>query len=202
MCAIRDGRSLDTSMGLSPLEGLPGGTRCGSVDPTVPFHLLRGAQDQVEISGGGKITRAEKVFNTESGFKGLTGTAEYGDIVGKAKDGDGKCKLAVDLFEDRILNFLGAYLLKLGGPANIDALVYSGGIGEKSAELRSSISSKLAWLGVELDPKRNEAASGKDAGTVEEIGTSKGAKMKVLRVLTDEEGVCAQIAEDMLGDRP
>ena len=147
ICCVQNGKSLDTSMGLTPLAGLPGATRSGDVDPTTILHYIRTSHASVDT--------AEEVLNKKSGWKALTGTTSFGDI---AKRSDDETKLAFDLFVDRILNFVGAYYLKLGG--QVDALVFAGGIGEKSAELRDTVASKCQCLGFKFDPAKNQRLEG------------------------------------------
>ncbi|KAH9928321.1 Acetokinase family-domain-containing protein [Fomitopsis serialis] len=169
ICAIRNGQSLDTSMGLTPVSGLPGATRSGLVDPSLIFHYTNRAgrithdpHQAVDVH----VTQAEEILNTESGWKALTGTSDFGDVVKNMKEhlqqqgatkgkdvvdwqSEAKWKLAFDLFVDRILGFVGAYYVRLGG--KVDALVFSGGIGEKSAELREAIVRSSECLGFQLD---------------------------------------------------
>jgi acetate kinase len=131
-------------MSLTPLAGLSGATRSGSIDPAAILHVMK----QSNLS----IDDAESLLNKKSGWKALTGTTSFGDIV-DSKDADKK--LAFDLFVDRILDFVGAYYLKLGG--QVDALVFAGGIGEKSAQLRQAVADKCACLGFRLDDMKNKS---------------------------------------------
>ena len=148
VCAIKQGKSLDTSMGLTPLTGLPGATRSGQVDPSLIFHYTNKAgrishdrSQEVNVH----VTNAEDILNKRSGWKAITGTTDFGEVVKNMKahadaapgTDDAKWKLAYDLFVDRIYDFVGAYYLKLGG--KVDAIVFSGGIGERSVELRQTI---------------------------------------------------------------
>ncbi|KAB8356694.1 hypothetical protein FH972_024270 [Carpinus fangiana] len=179
-CAIKDGESHDTSMGLTPVSGLPGGTRSGSIEPATIFHYTHDAgKPSTKSSEKMHITQAEDILNGSSGFKGLTGTADFGDIssdLSKPKN-----KLAYDLFVDRVLDFVGAYWLKLGG--DVDAFVFAGGIGEKAVGFRDEIVQKMSCLGVFLDKNKNSKPGDKP---VEEIGAT-GSKCRVLVVKTDEQ---------------
>ena len=198
-------------MGLTPLEGLPGGTRSGSLDPSLVFHLFpdtTGSGKQVETKGM-SIAEGELILNKSSGFQGLCGTNEYGTIQSRANEqrekgispaataeaSDGKERLCVEIFENRILNYLGSYLIILKGKP--DAIVFSGGIGEKSADLRASILGQLDWLGVHLDQSQNEnaGASKEDVAKI----TSARSNVIALRVLTDEEEQCAKMAKEVFG---
>ncbi|CAD7067731.1 unnamed protein product [Tilletia caries] len=168
LCAIRAGKSLDTSMGLTPLEGLPGSTRSGSVDPALSHHLKPdparhdstagtdlSEQGRVTVPGseGVQIDWAEWELNSKSGWLALAGTRDFEEIVAR-KDGrvEGctdeerrKARLAFDVFVDRVLAYLGAYTFKIlaTGAQHVDALVFSGGIGEHSTELRMALAAKL-----------------------------------------------------------
>ncbi|KAL3961689.1 hypothetical protein ACCO45_003212 [Purpureocillium lilacinum] len=184
-CAIKGGKSWDTSMGLTPLAGLPGATRSGSVDPSLVFHY---ASDVGKLSPASTehlhITRAEEILNKESGWKALTGTTDFRVI---SESDDPKHKLAFDLFVDRVCGFVGSYYVTLQG--QVDALVFAGGIGEKSALLRSAVIQQAGCLGFAIDEKRNKSVGG---GVVEDIGAA-GAKHGVLVCQTDEQYEMARI---------
>ncbi|KAK4162091.1 putative acetate kinase [Cladorrhinum sp. PSN259] len=181
-CAIKNGRSWDTSMGLTPLAGLPGATRSGSVDPSLVFHY---ASDVGKLSPNSTkdlhISRAEEILNKESGWKSLTGTTDFGKIVKGANEGDEVMKLAFDLFVDRICGFVGSYYVSLRG--RVDALVFAGGIGEKSSELRKAVIEQMVCLGFEIDEEKNEK---KVEGIVEDL-SKRGVSKKVLVCQTDEQ---------------
>jgi len=152
-CAIRAGRSVDTSMGLTPLAGLPGATRSGSVDPSLVFHYTHDAGRLAPHAAKDlHITAAEDILNKQSGWKALTGTTDFGVISAKATDEEDpqhrSCRLALDIFVDRVLGFVGAYYVALGGQC--DALVFAGGIGEKGALLRKRVVDGVKCLGFEL----------------------------------------------------
>jgi len=152
-CAIRQGQSHDTSMGLTPLAGLPGATRSGSVDPSLVFHYTHDAGRLApRASKDLHITAAEHILNKQSGWKALAGTTDFGVISAKALDerdpDHERCRLALDVFVDRVLGFVGAYFVALGGQC--DALVFAGGIGEKGALLRKRVVDGVKCLGFEL----------------------------------------------------
>ncbi|KFX95937.1 hypothetical protein O988_05543 [Pseudogymnoascus sp. VKM F-3808] len=180
-CAIKGGKSWDTSMGLTPLAGLPGATRSGSVDPSLVFHY---ASDVGKLSPASTkdlhVSVAEDILNKQSGWKALTGTTDFG-AISKGYDSDPAKKLAFDLFVDRICGFVGAYYVSLHG--EVDALVFAGGIGEKSAELRKSIVERCACLGFAIGEEANGKGGGDDV--VRDI-SGKG-KHKVLICKTDEQ---------------
>ncbi|OTB03063.1 hypothetical protein M426DRAFT_12891 [Hypoxylon sp. CI-4A] len=178
-CAIRNGHSWDTSMGLTPLAGLPGATRSGSVDPSLVFHY---ASDVGKLSPGSTkelhISVAEEILNKQSGWKALTGTTNFGHI---AASDDPACRLAFDLFVDRICAFVGSYYVSLAG--RVDALVFAGGIGEKSDKLRAAVVAQTECLGFKIDPQLNSA---KIEHVVQDIG-SKHARHRTLVCCTDEQ---------------
>ncbi|GJE94515.1 acetate and butyrate kinase [Phanerochaete sordida] len=198
VCAIKAGKSLDTSMGLTPLTGLPGATRSGGVDPSLIFHYTnrvgRMSHDR-DAAVDVHVTLAETILNKKSGWKAITGTADFGAVVqgmkehqalldaGAASEDDAKWKLAFDIFVDRICDYLGAYYVKLAG--KVEALVFSGGIGERSVELRETITKQMECLGFGIDEAKN-AAVDKEDGTVIDVGVSHDER-RVLVCRTDEQ---------------
>ena len=183
-CVVRGGKSWDNSMGLTPLEGLPGATRSGSVDPSLIFHFTHSAGKlSPQSSKEMHITTAEQILNKESGWAALTGTTDFGAVSQKAAEGDEMCRLAFDVLADRIVGFVGGYFAKVGG--EVDALVFAGGIGEKGVALRKAVIEKVECLGFALDATRNEKPNyGEEV--VAEIGEGKGGK-KTLVCQTDEQ---------------
>ena len=169
--AIAGGQSIDTSMGLTPLEGLVMGTRCGDLDPALHFYLLR--------QTGMAPADLEKLLNGQSGLKGLCGVADMREIQSRAACGDAAAKLALEMFCYRVKKYVGAYSAALG---RVDAVVFTGGIGENSAPVRERVCAGLENLGIVLDPAGNAAAAGK-AATVSRAGSP----VAVLVVPTDEE---------------
>jgi acetate kinase len=178
-CAIKNGKSWDTSMGLTPLAGLPGATRSGSVDPSLVFHYT---SDIGRLSSAGTkelhITKAEQILNKQSGWKALAGTTDFGKISASE---DEASKLAFELFANRILDFVGSYYVALRG--DVDALVFAAGIGEKGAKLRARVIEGSSCLGFAIDERVNE----KPADEVVTEITGDGAKHKVLICQTDEQ---------------
>jgi len=152
-CAIRNGRSIDTSMGFTPLEGLVMGTRSGDFDPGLLAYLSREMALDAET--------LDTILNHESGLKGIAGTNDMREIEMRMKDEEADAMLAFDLFVRRIRKYIGAYAVLLD---RVDAIVFTGGIGEHSASVRRAVSKGLYILGVEMDADANNAI-GAEGGT-------------------------------------
>jgi acetate kinase len=143
--AVRDGRSVDTSMGFTPLEGLVMVTRSGDLDPAIVVYL----EQHARLSAG----EVARMLENESGLKGLSGTSgDFREVEERAAAGDVRAQLAFDLFVYRLRKYLGAYWTILDG---LDAVVFAGGIGENSSRLRAAVIESLEVLGLRLDPERN-----------------------------------------------
>lgn len=200
-CAVRNGRSLDTSMGLTPVHGLPGATRSGSIDPSLIFHYTNKAgkisHDPAVQAMHTNVSVAEDILNRKSGWKALCGTTDFGEIVQKAElekpTGDvinqNPYRLAFDLFVDRVLDYVGSYHLKLD--TQVDALVFAGGIGEHSVQLRDVLGKKIRCLGYdEIDREKNGNAE-KQQDVVISISSDLGPRTasagRILVVKTDEQ---------------
>jgi acetate kinase len=180
MAAIRNGRSIDTSMGLTPLEGLVMATRCGDIDPAIFSYLARNeAMTPDEI---------EQMLNHRSGLLGLSGISEdMRDVLAAAKsDPDGAAALAVAVFVHRARKYLGAYFAVLG---RVDGIVFAGGIGEHAAEIRMRICAGLEAFGIKLDPQANIEAKGREA-----LISSPDASVKTYVIPLDEERYIARAA--------
>ena len=174
--AIRDGKSVDTSMGLTPTEGLMMGTRVGDVDPGALVYLMQ--CQNLDAAG------LQKVINKESGVLGVSGISnDMRDIEDGIKAGNERAKLAMDMYEYRILKYIGAYAAVLEG---VDVIVFTGGVGENQLGTREKICRKLAWMGVTFDAEANNCR-GKEV----EISTP-DSKIKVVVIPTDEEMMIAR----------
>jgi acetate kinase len=145
--AVRGGRSVDTSMGLTPLEGLVMGTRCGDLDPALHAHLHR--------SLGWSLDEIDDALNRASGLKGLAGENDFREVMRMRAAGDAGAALAFDVYCYRIRKYVGAYYAVLG---TVDAIVFTAGVGEHSPELRSAVLSGLWRLGIEVDDSRNSGS--------------------------------------------
>ena len=182
VAAIRGGRSVDTSMGFTPLEGLVMGTRSGDLDPAI-----LGVLAQREGVG---VAEVERWLNERSGLLGLSGSSDMRDLLTSAKT-DARAQMAVDVFCYRARKYLGAYLAALGGAR---AVVFTGGIGEHAAPVRAAICEGLQWAGIRVDPSANDAASG-DA----RIGV-RTAPVDTWVIATDEERMIARETRRVLED--
>lgn len=185
-CAVAGGRSVDTSMGMSPLEGLVMGTRPGDLDPALAAHLARTA--------GLTLDDYDRAVNTGSGLLGLTGTSDFRDLMTRREAGDADAALAFDLVAYRLRKYVGAYAVALG---RLDAVAFTGGIGEHSPPLRAAVLGGLGLLGVELDAAANDAAVG-----VEGRVTSDGSRVAAFVVPTNEELEIARACLAVLGEQP
>jgi acetate kinase len=185
MCAIQGGISVDTTMGMTPLEGLVMGSRCGDVDPALPLWLQNAA--------GMTAAEVDTLLNKKSGFLGLAGNVDLRSVMESARHGDDKADLAVSVFIRRVRKYLGAYWMHLNG--DVDAVVFSAGIGENSPELRKRICGGMRWAGLDIDESKNEKAVG--SSETLEI-QSEISKVKVLVIPTDEELSIAQQTYDVV----
>jgi len=174
--AVKYGKSFDTSMGLTPLEGVVMGTRTGDMDPAVVLHIM----DKQKLSPQEMNT----LLNNKSGMKGLSGISnDMREIEQKAAEGNQRAKLALDIFVYRVVKYIGSYVAAMGGA---DAIVFTGGIGENATSMRAKILEPLAFLGAELDPVRN----GSDAK--EKVITQDASRIAAWVVPTNEELMIAQ----------
>ena len=169
--AIQGGRSIDTSMGMTPLEGLIMGTRCGDIDPAIQGYLARVTGKTCEEIG--------TIFENQSGLRGICGASDMREVVRMAGSGDPLAMLALEMFCYRIKKYIGAYFAVLG---EVDALVFTGGIGENSPAVRAHCCEGLASLGIAVDEERNQAL----AKETSEIQSGR-SRVKVLVIPTNEE---------------
>ena len=147
LCAIQHGRSVNTSMGFTPLAGVMMGTRCGDIDPSIMPYLAKQENKSAD--------ELNALINNESGLLGISGVSnDYRDVEQAAKDGNERAQLALKMFAERIRAFIGSYIAHMGG---LDALIFTGGIGENSRTARAAICHALEYLGIALDETRNNA---------------------------------------------
>lgn len=183
LAAIRNGRSVDTTMAFSPQSGLPQGTRCGSLDPFVMIYLMK--------EKGWSIDQVAEALSKRSGLLGLSGvSAEFREIEAAAKEGNDRARQTIKIFARAVQCAIAEMTIALEG---MNTLVFTGGIGERSASFRSEVCKGLRHLGVEIDRDRNQATVGKD-GAIE----SADSPVRVLVLLTNEELVIARDAARLL----
>jgi acetate kinase len=177
--AIEKGRCVDTSMGFTPLEGLVMGTRCGDLDPAVPLFIQK--------SAGLSAADVDRTLNQEAGLKGLCGTNDLREVLARELAGESRARLALELYGYRIKKYIGAYCAVLG---TVDAVVFTGGVGENASQVRSLSCAGLERLGIALDEAANLLASRE----TREIGRA-GLPVRVFVIPTNEE---LQIARETL----
>ena len=182
--AIRNGECIDTSMGLTPLEGLIMGTRSGDLDPAILFYLSR--------ESGLDIDALDKLLNKESGLKGICGENDMRTISEAAERGDNQARLALTMFCYRLKKYIGAYMAALGG---VDCIVFTGGIGENSATVRQMCCQDMEWLGLILDEEKNNIRQQK----IMEIQAA-DSRLSLLVIPTDEELEIARQALQVIND--
>ncbi len=185
-CAIHRGRSFATSMGFTPLEGLVMGTRSGDVDPSLVEHIA--------LKEGLSLRETNTLLNKQSGLFGISGlTNDMRELLDEEREhGDRRATLAIDLFVRGVKHYIGAYLAVLGGA---EAVVFSGGIGENSPEIRRRICQGLEWLGIELDVDKNDHLAPGEEG---EVGVP-GSRVGLMVIPTDEERMIARETLAVLG---
>lgn len=183
LCAIEDGRSMDTTMGLTPLDGLIMGTRCGTLDPATVFYLQR--------VGGYTVDEVDTMMNKQSGLLALSDiSSDSRDIEEAAEKGDEKAKVALDMFAYRCAQLVLEMAQAMEG---FDTMAFSAGIGENSDVMRAAVCEKLAWMGVKIDPEKNAVRSDE----VRDISAA-DSKVRVLVVPTNEELMIALDVQELL----
>jgi acetate kinase len=180
--AIEGGRAMDTSMGLTPLEGLVMGTRPGDLDPGLIIHLIR--------DRGMSPEDVSTLLNRRSGLEGLSGARDFRELLTRVDDGDEDAMLAYDVVIHRLRRYIGGYWAVLG---DVDAITFTAGVGENVARLRADALSTMRGWGVEIDAEANEN------GTGERVISTPDSRVTVLVVPTDEELAIARACDDVLG---
>jgi acetate kinase len=182
VCAIDGGVSVDTSMGMTPLEGLIMGTRPGDLDPGLTKVLLDAGRTPAEL---------DELYNKKSGLLGLSGlSSDFRDLQRAADEGHTRARLAIDAFVHRLKKYVGAYAAVLGG---VDAIVLSGGIGENAVRVRTALCESLVYMGVVIDDEVNVIANAREQGGVVDVATPR-APTRVLVVATNAEHMIARDA--------
>lgn len=177
--AVKEGKCIDTSMGLTPLEGLIMGTRCGDMDPAIVTFLME--KENLDVKG------MNDVMNKKSGVLGISSvSSDFRDIEQAQEDGNERAKVALDAYHQRVKKYIGAYAAELG---KVDAVVFTAGLGENSSSSREAICENLGILGIEIDKEKNKTRG------EEKIVSKDGSKVKVMVIPTNEE---LAIARDTL----
>ena len=186
MAAVDAGQSVDTTMGLTPLEGLVMGTRSGDLDPAIPFHLIK--------SKGMSVEDVDQLLNRKSGLLGVSGVSnDLREVQQAAKDGNDRAETALDIFAYRIRKYIGAYLAVLG---RADAIVFTGGIGENADTMRARILTGLDGLGMVLDTQRNSDCVGQEGPICTD-----DSPIKLLVIPTKEELLIARATQKVVQDQ-
>lgn len=184
MTAVKDGKSIDTTLGFGPMNGLIMGTRSGDVDQSVIFYMVN--------SLGYSLSEVSTMLNKQSGMLGLTGFSDLRDIESNAQQGNRDCQLALDMNAYRIKKYIGSYVAALNG---VDAIVFTAGIGENSSYIRKLVCTDMEYFGIELDEAKNEIRSKE----IREINLPQ-SKTKILVIPTNEEiEIANQVHHLLLG---
>ena len=184
MAAIKNGKSVDTTMGMTPLAGLVMGTRSGDIDPALPFFMA----DYLGMS----LQEIDRLLNKESGLKGLCGTNDMREVIKNMENGDKRATVAIDIYTYRIKKYIGAYSAAL---RIVDAIIFTAGIGENAPLIREKSCQGLDRLGIEIDTKKNAAPG----GSIQEI-SSLNSEVKVLVIPTNEELKIAMETKKVIED--
>ena len=184
LCAIEDGKCMDTTMGLTPLDGLIMGTRCGTVDPATVFYLNRVA--------GMSIDEIDTMMNKQSGLLAVSAkSSDSRDIEEGMNEGDEKCAMAMEMFYYRTSQLFAEMAASMEG---VDTMVFTAGIGENSVTMRAGVAERLGWMGVKIDPELNKIRSDEPR-----VISTPDSKIRVLVVPTNEELMIALDVEELLG---
>jgi acetate kinase len=183
VCAVQNGKSVETSMGFTPLEGIAMGTRCGSIDPAILVYIMQ----ELNLT----IEEVNDIMNKKSGVLGISGvSSDFRDIeVAAWENGNHRAQLALDVFTYKVKKFIGAYAAVMGG---VDAIIFTAGLGENSPETREAICSGLEFLGAVLDKSKNKVR-----GKAVELNTE-DSKTKIFVIPTNEELVIARDTESLI----
>ncbi len=186
ICAVRDGKSVDTSMGFSPLEGVAMGTRSGDLDPAVLQYIAK--------KEGFNIDELLNILNKKSGVLGISGlSSDFRDLIQAGKDGNKRAALAIEIFAYRVAKYIGAYAAAMNG---IDAIAFCGGVGENAVFIRELIVDYLGFLGARLDKAANDATIGRES-----LISTADSTIKICVIPTNEELVIAQDTYEIVTKR-
>ena len=180
ICAIRGGKCVDTSMGLTPLQGIMMCTRCGDIDPAAMIF--------VATREGLTLSDIDTIMNKKSGLLGVCGMPDARDVAAAIREGDKRALLAFDMYTDRVRNYIGSYMAKMNG---VDAIVFTAGLGENQIKMRSYICRDLDYFGIKIDEEKNKVN-----GTVDI--SAPDSKVKILVIPTNEELMIARDTYDIV----
>ena len=180
ICAIRGGKCVDTSMGLTPLQGIMMCTRCGDIDPAAMIF--------VATREGLTLSDIDTIMNKKSGLLGVCGMSDARDVAAAIREGDKRALLAFDMYTDRVRNYIGSYMAKMNG---VDAIVFTAGLGENQIKMRSYICRDLDYFGIKIDEEKNKVN-----GTVDI--SAPDSKVKILVIPTNEELMIARDTYDIV----
>lgn len=190
VCAIENGRSVETSMGMTPLEGLVMGSRSGDIDPGILLHLMREESWSVQ--------QADDVLNRQSGLTGLSGVGrDMRDIEAGAADGDDACRMAIQVFSHRLRKYIGAYAAVMGG---VDAIVFTGGMGQNSALIRHRVAQRLEFLGAQVDEDLNRDVR-VDREQPVQIFSKAMSRVTLMAIATDEQAAIARHTAQLVAEK-
>ncbi len=188
MAALKNGRCVDTTMGMTPLEGLVMGTRCGDIDPALPFFLA----NHLKMS----LKEIDDLVNKDSGLKGICGTNDMREVIEKKNAGEPRAKTALEIYCYRIKKYIGAYFAVL---ENLDCLVFTGGIGENAQDIRALCCQGLTKLGIKIDINKNKSRGDMGNKTIQ-INSSDN-EVNILVVPTNEELKIALETKELIDSR-
>ncbi len=184
LCAIKDGQCMDTTMGLTPLDGLVMGTRCGTVDPATVFYLVR--------EGHYTIDQIDTMMNKKSGLAAISGvSSDCRDIEAGAAEGNERCQMAIDMWSYRVASQFACMVQSMQG---VDTMVFTAGVGENSAHMRKEVVNRLEWMGAKIDDELN-AVRGDDPRVI----STPDSKIRVMVIPTNEELMIALDVKELLG---
>ncbi|MFA9398713.1 MAG: acetate/propionate family kinase [Clostridiaceae bacterium] len=182
LTAVKGGKSIETSMGFTPLEGIAMGTRCGSIDPQIIVYL--------EEELGYSSEEVSEILNKKSGVYGISGvSSDFRDIFKAAEEGNKRAQLACDVFHYKVIKFIGSYTAVMGG---VDAITFTAGLGENEPITREDVCRRLAFMGIKIDLEKNKVR-----GKATELSTPE-SKVKIFTIPTNEELMIARETKDLL----
>ena len=186
--AVDGGKSIDTSMGLTPLAGVPMGTRSGDIDPAIIKFLLEKEDEDMNMN---TVQDIDRIMNKQSGVLGISGvSSDFRDLYDAAESGNDRAQLAIDMFAYSVKKFVGAYAAAMNG---LDAIVFTAGVGENTPDIRERVCKGLSFMGVEIDVEKNDTRDEGDMATA-------NSRVRIFNIPTNEELVIAQDTERLVNE--